>query len=658
MRFFVVCVCLILPLRLLSQDGGMSADSIAITSAHQSREAFEFDKASQTLIQRIATYGRSPKPSYDLSLLYFELGNVYSEQGTYRKALDAYETGLAMDRELNDTNGIATFTQRIGLIYTDMGHYKKAFDYLQESTRLAETINDSLLISYNYHNIGVIYEHLENFDRADFHYQASMRLDSLRRDWEGVAIGTLNLGNVASYMGNAEEALRLYNLALSMGHEYRMPTLVTDALQNIATIYDDRGEYDLALKTYTEALGLSRDQNNTYNQANILNNIAGLRIKQKRWDLAHAAADEAQRISESMGARHLTMTAYEFLSEADAGLGRIEKAYGHLMKSKALRDSVLNTVDIQDFIEAELRETFTRKQELEAELADSERTRNRIVIALSGLFVIVLLVTLVFLMLEFKRNKDLFSSLKKAEQSRSALFSIMAHDIKNPLTGIIGLSSIIQDDARELSRSEIQSMATRLNTSAQNLNRLLDSLLEWSHVELNVKRFNSVDILPYEAVHSIGKLMEEVARTKNITISNRIQPKTTIHWDPYLLDSILRNLISNAIKYSYRDGLVIVNYHSDEHEHIVSVRDFGPGMNLETLRMIVYDNEIVSTPGTEHELGSGLGLLLSRQIARKNGARLTFGGPLDHGTEVHLRIKKNPDGPKVKESELQFQSAV
>ena len=658
MRFFVVCVCLILPLRLLSQDGGMSADSIAITSAHQSREAFEFDKASQTLIQRIATYGRSPKPSYDLSLLYFELGNVYSEQGTYRKALDAYESGLAMDRELNDTNGIATFTQRIGLIYTEMGHYKKAFDYLQESTRLAETINDSLLISYNYHNIGVIYEHLENFDRADFHYQASMRLDSLRRDWEGVAIGTLNLGNVASYMGNAEEALRLYNLALSMGHEYRMPTLVTDALQNIATIYDDRGEYDLALKTYTEALGLSRDQNNTYNQANILNNIAGLRIKQKRWDLAHAAADEAQRISESMGARHLTMTAYEFLSEADAGLGRIEKAYGHLMKAKALRDSVLNTVDIQDFIEAELRETFTRKQELEAELADSERTRNRIVIALSGLFVIVLLVTLVFLMLEFKRNKDLFSSLKKAEQSRSALFSIMAHDIKNPLTGIIGLSSIIQDDARELSRSEIQSMATRLNTSAQNLNRLLDSLLEWSHVELNVKRFNSVDILPYEAVHSIGKLMEEVARTKNITISNRIQPKTTIHWDPYLLDSILRNLISNAIKYSYRDGLVIVNYHSDEHEHIVSVRDFGPGMNLETLRMIVYDNEIVSTPGTEHELGSGLGLLLSRQIARKNGARLTFGGPLDHGTEVHLRIKKNPDGPKVKESELQFQSAV
>jgi tetratricopeptide (TPR) repeat protein len=518
MRFFVLCACLILPLRLLSQDGGMSADSIAIISAHQSREAFEFDKAAQTLIQRIETYGRTPKPSYDVSLLYFELGNIYSEQGTYRKALEAYEAGLAMDRELNDTNGIATFTQRIGLIYTDMGHYKKAFDYLQESTTLAEQLNDSLLISYNNNNIGVIYEHLENYDRAEFHYLASLRLDSLRSDWEGVAIGILNLGNVASYMGNSEEALRLYNLALTMGQNQRIPSLIVDALQNIGTIYDERGEFDLALKSYTDVLRLSREQNNTYNQANILNNIASLRIQQKQWTLAHSAADEARRIGESMGARHLTMTAYELLSDSDAGLGRIEEAFDHLQKAKSLRDSVLNTVDIQDFIEAELRETFNKSQELEARLASNELTRNRIIIALSGLFVVVLLVTLILLLLEFKRNKALFSSLKKAEQSRSALFSIMAHDIKNPLTGIIGLSSIIQDDARELSRTEIQSMATRLNTSAQNLNRLLDSLLEWSHVELNVKRFNSKDILPYEAVYSVGKLLEEVARPKNISI--------------------------------------------------------------------------------------------------------------------------------------------
>ena len=658
MRFFVLCLWLFLPLRLWSQDGGLSADSTAILKAHEQRDTFRFDEAATTLIRQIETYGSDPKPSYPLSLLYFELGNVYSEQGTYRMALQAYEAGLAMDRELDDSRGVATFTQRIGLIYTDMGHYKKAFDYLQESTRLAETLNDSLLVSYNYHNIGVIYEHLENYDRADFHYLASMRLDSLRNDWEGVAIGTLNLGNVASSKGDDEEALRLYNRALTMATELDMPTLIVDALQNIATLHDDDGELETAMRFYNEALALSRVQKNTYNQANILNNLAGLRIKRKEWTQAHAAAEEARAISEAMGARHLTMTAYEYLSEADAGLGRIEKAYGHLMKAKALRDSVLNTVDIQDFIEAELRETFTRTQELEAALASSERTRNRIVIALTGLFVIVLLVTLVFLLLEFKRNKDLFSSLKKAEQSRSALFSIMAHDIKNPLTGIIGLSSIIQDDARELSRNEIQSMATRLNTSAQNLNRLLDSLLEWSHVELNIKRFNSIDILPYEAVHSITKLLEEVARPKNITFSNRIDPAVRIHWDPYLFDSILRNLISNAIKYSYRDGLVIVNYHCDDHEHIVSVRDFGPGMNLDTLRMIVYDNEIVSTPGTEHEMGSGLGLLLSRQIARKNGARLTFGGPLDHGTEVHLRIKKNPDGPKVEESEPQFQSSV
>lgn len=636
----------------------MSADSVAILAAHERIASFEFESASKILQERIDTYGDKPEPSYMLSLLYFELGNALSAHGAFRNALLAYENGLLIDRQLDDRNGIATLMQRIGLIYTDMGHYKKAFDYLLESTRLAEELNDSLLISYNYHNIGVIYEQLENFDRADFHYRESLRLDSLRKDWKGIAIGILNLGNVASAKGASDEALRLYETSLATAKEYDMPTLVVDALQNIATIYDVRGEFDRALRSYSEALRLSRIQKNTYNQANILNNIAGLRIKQKQWQQAWSAADESRRISERMGARHLSMTAYEFLSEADAGLGRVQNAFDHLVKAKSLRDSVLNTVDIQDFIEAELRETFTRAQELENQLGDSERNRDRIVITLSGLFVIILLVTLLFLILEFKRNKDLFSSLKKAEQSRSALFSIMAHDIKNPLTGIIGLSSIIQDDARELSISEIQSMATRLNTSAQNLNRLLDSLLEWSNVELNVKRFQSIDILPYEAIHTICKLFEEVARAKNIVFSNRIDPKVAIHWDPYLFDSILRNLISNAIKYSYRDEQVLISYHSDEHEHIVSVRDFGPGMSLDTLRMIIYDNEIVSTPGTEHELGSGLGLLLSRQIARKNGARLTFGGPLDYGTEVHLRIKKHLNEPKGAESEPQFQSVV
>ncbi len=658
MRYFVILLYLLAPNHGVSQEISPSADSIAISAAHEKKTAFDFAAAEKILTDRIRKYGTQPNPNKELSTLHFELGKVYTEKGAYRNALEAYEKSLAMDRQLSDLRGVAVLTQRIGLIYTDMGHYKKAFDYLQESTHLAENLNDSLLISYNYHNIGVIYEHLGNFDRADFHYMQSMRMDSLRKDWKGVAIGTLNLGNVASNKGHSEEALRLYHLSLSMAREYEMPTLIVDALQNIGTVHDDRGEFNRAMEAYQEALELSRKQKNLYNQANILNNIAGLLNKQSRWNEAIRAANESRSISTSMGARHLTMIALGFLSEAEAGMGRIAVAYKHLTQANSLRDSVLNTVDIQEFIEAELRESFTKTRELETRLAQSEAMRDRIIIVISLVFLIIVMVSLILLYLEFKKNQELYSSLKKAEQSRSALFSIMAHDIKNPLTGIIGLSSIIQDDAKELSRIEIQNLATRLNVSAQNLNRLLDNLTEWSQVELNTKRFSLVQITPYEAVHSVIKLLEEVSRPKNISFSNRIDPSVALSWDPYLLDSILRNLISNAIKYSYRDGLVIISYHCDEHEHILSVRDFGPGMNLDTLRMIIYDNEIVSTPGTEYELGTGLGLLISRQIARKNGARLTFGGPLEHGTEVHLRIKKDVNAPTSEAQEPQFLSAV
>jgi signal transduction histidine kinase len=658
MPFFIGFILVVIASPAYSQQDGLSADSVAIMRAHEYVDAFNYAQATSVLLDRISTYGFDPKPTYELSLLYFELGHVYSESGDLFNAKKAYEYGLQLDTELDDEYGIAVLKQHLGLIYMDMGHYKMAFDLFFESNILAEQQQDSLLISYNYHNIGVIYENLENYERAEFYYLESLRLDSLRQDWEGVAIGIMSMGNILSFKGNDEEAVRYYHLAKEAAIRLDIPSLHVSALENIATIYDDRGDYDQAFKTYQTALDLSRAQNNLESQSTILNNMAALYNHLSRFGDAFRAADQSRRISEKMGTRPNLMISLGHLSEAQAGLGHIQSAYNYLLQSNALRDSIYSAITIQDFIQAELTHTFDRKQELQAELAEGERKRNQLLFGLSFLFIVVLIVFLVLLALEFKKSREIFVSLKRSEQSRSALFSIMAHDIKNPLSGIIGLSSIIQDDFRELSREEIHTMASRLNTSAQNLNRLLDSLLEWSHVELNMKRFYASDIHPYESIHRICNLLEEVAKPKNISFSNRIDPDLTVTWDPYLFDSILRNLISNAIKFSYRDGMIHISHSRDENEHIITVRDFGPGMDLDVLHKIIYDNEMVSTPGTEYELGSGLGLLLSRQIAKKNGARLTFGGPFEHGTEVHLRIRLNGTEPESAVTVPPFQSAV
>lgn len=658
MPILIGLIFVVLTSPAFAQQDGLTADSIAILSAHEHLDAFEFSKAATVLLDRISAHGADPEPSYELSLLYFELGNVYTDSGELFKAKKAYEFSLQLDIEMDDEYGIAVLKQRIGLIYMDMGHYKMAFDHFLESNILAERQQDSLLISYNYHNIGVIYENLENYDRAEFYYLESLRLDSLRQDWEGVAIGIMNMGNILSFKGDDDGAMRYYESAKESGILLDMPSLHISALENIAIIHDNRGESTLALQVYQTALNLSRAQKNLESQATILNNIAELYNSLGRYGEAFRAANQARRISESMGTRPDLMTSLEHLSDSEAGLGRIQSAYDLLYQAKLLSDSIYKSVDIQDFIQAELTHNFDRQQELQAALIEAERKRNQLIFGLSILFIVVLLVLLVLLALEFKKSREIFASLKRSEQSRSALFSIMAHDIKNPLAGIIGLSSIIQDDFRELSREEIHTLAARLNTSAQNLNRLLDSLLEWSHVELNMKRFYSTEIHPYESVYRVCNLLEEVAKPKNITFSNRIDPTLTIHWDPYLLDSILRNLISNAIKFSYRDGTILISYNRDENEHILSVRDFGPGMDLNVLRKIIYDNEMVSTPGTEYELGSGLGLLLSRQIAKKNGARLTFGGPFEHGTEVHLRIRLNETGLEAAVPEPPSPSAI
>lgn len=630
-----VVLCLVL---LFVQSPSVPPDSVAILEAHRLSSEFDHVGAERVLVDRIATYGSDPAPSYELSLLYFELGKVHNDSGNLLRALEAFRRSFEIDTALQDEYGLAVLHQRIGLVLMDMGHYRRAFDEFLKSDTLAEEQQDSLLISYNAHNIGVIYENLENFERAGEFYQRSITLDSLRGDRHGYAIGVLNRANIYASRGDTSQAMTDYRLVSEMAAELNDPVLLSESIANQAHLESSAGRYPEALRLFGRALALARQNQDDLNIAFFQTQIADIHLALEDISAARAAASEAVSLSKRTLARPTLMTALDQLADAEARLGRHAEAYRLLQESSALRDSIYSVIDIQEFVSAELTHAFERQKELEDQVAEAERRRAKARLWAIRLTVLALLMGLIAAILQYRKNRGLYHSLKRAEQSRSALFSIMAHDIKNPLTGIIGLSSIIVEDARDMSREEIWSFAHRMNKSAQNLNRLLDNLLDWSRVELDQKRFALSDIHPYETVHRIWNLLEEIARVKNVTLRNRIDPDLVFRWDPYILDSILRNLVSNAIKYSYRDGLVIVGYAKDGSEHIITVRDFGPGMKVDTLRRIMQEDEAISTPGTESELGSGLGLIISKQVAEKNGARITFGGPLDMGVEVQLRI--------------------
>lgn len=637
-----VVVCLIL---LVAPQADVPPDSVAILDAHRLSSEFDFEGAERVLLERIRLKVEAGRADNLTSLLYFELGKVYHDQGRLLRAMEAFQTSFRIDTELADQGGLAVLHQRIGLVLMDMGHYKRAFDHFMESKRIAESRNDSLLLSYNAHNIGVIYEHLENYERAAHFYLQSLEMDSLRNDRHGYAIGLLNMANIRAIRGDTAGAMSDYQRVMQMADALQDPVLRSDALGNIAHLHHTAGRHRRALQVYREALRQSRTNRNDLNTAFLLVRIAEVHLAGGDFRLAGASALEAVTLARSTHARPTLMNGLDLLAKARAGMGRYEEAYRHLSESTALRDSIHSSIDIQQFVQAELQDAFDRQNRLQTKLDAAEQSRYRAWLIGGGLTLAVLVGGLVISVILYRRNRNLYASLRRAEQSRSALFSIMAHDIKNPLTGIIGLSGIIVDDARDMSREDIWSFAHRMNKSAQNLNRLLDNLLEWSRVELDMKRFVPTPIHPYEAVHKVWNLLEEIARPKNITLRNRIDPNAVFHWDPYILDSILRNLLSNAIKYSYRDGLVIVTHQTDETEHIVSIRDFGQGMSQETLNSILMEDDPISTPGTESEMGSGLGLLISKQVAQKNGARITFNGPLDGGTEVQIRIKAETPPP-------------
>ncbi|MDR3666113.1 MAG: PAS domain-containing sensor histidine kinase [Ignavibacteriaceae bacterium] len=217
------------------------------------------------------------------------------------------------------------------------------------------------------------------------------------------------------------------------------------------------------------------------------------------------------------------------------------------------------------------------------------------------------------------RNKN--EELIKINAEKDKMFSIISHDLKSPFLGLLGLSKAMTeddipfDDYRELSRN--------LNDSAIRVYTLIENLLEWSLIQRGLKTFNPCTIELLSAIRENIETFSAVANKKEIDIKADIPSSIHINADQEMFNSILRNLLSNALKFSKRgDKIKISALQSDSNMVQVSIKDTGVGIKKDMLEKLFKAGERTSRMGTEGELSSGLGLLLCKEFVEKNGGKI------------------------------------
>lgn len=224
--------------------------------------------------------------------------------------------------------------------------------------------------------------------------------------------------------------------------------------------------------------------------------------------------------------------------------------------------------------------------------------------------------------------------LKEANATKDKFFSIVAHELKNPFNSILGFTDLLMRNLHKYDNEKIEQFVAAIHNSSVNTYRLLENLLDWSRSQTGRIRFAPENQIVEHIVIDVIQQTASVAKAKNITIDYEITDALTVFADENMLNTILRNLISNAIKFTKEGGKIIVRVSQNKQDALFSVRDTGIGMTTETLSKLFKIEEKVSTQGTNNERGTGLGLLLCKSIKQDWFCRVL---------EKTLKILKLPD---------------
>ncbi len=230
--------------------------------------------------------------------------------------------------------------------------------------------------------------------------------------------------------------------------------------------------------------------------------------------------------------------------------------------------------------------------------------------------------------------------LKEEILTKDKFFNIIAHDLRSPFTALLGMTRMLNESFNEFTIDEVKESIRTIQSSSENIFSLLEDLLEWSRAQRSGVVYNPTNIMLYQICSRVISLNSDSAKQKGIVISCSIDEKQTIIADEDYVFTILRNLIVNAIKFTRKRGKIEILFKEDENSHYISVKDNGIGMHVSDIKKIFKMNEFHTTPGTENEKGTGFGLLLCKDLAKKQGGDLTVESELGLGSIFTLRIPK------------------
>jgi signal transduction histidine kinase len=234
-----------------------------------------------------------------------------------------------------------------------------------------------------------------------------------------------------------------------------------------------------------------------------------------------------------------------------------------------------------------------------------------------------------------KRNKE----LQELVATKDKFFSIIAHDLKNPMNALIGFSELLYKDKPHLDSLRREKMIELIYTNAKNTYKLLDNLLLWSRMQTGMIKENLMNVNIEELFEAADNLLKNMRKQKEIILSSDFAPERKVFADPVMISSVINNLLTNAIKFTPPEGRIHFSTQTYNNTLQVCISDTGIGIPKEEIPNLFNIDHSYTTEGTNHEKGTGLGLMLCKEFVKRNHGKIWVESNVNLGSKFYFTLK-------------------
>lgn len=578
-------------------------------------------------------------------------------------AMRIAKSTLIASRNCNYNTGIGLSFSLIGFVYwvqsyniVSLFYLRHALIYLEKSGREADIARCYRLLGRASIDAGNLSFGLEYLQKADV---LSRRLNS------PVLIAEVD-NNMASYYWGKnmlDTAWKIAQEGAELARSCNAKMQLAILYARLGNIREKTGDYTSAFKYYDSSTALNKEVNNKRLDAFLLNNLANIYLLKNKVDSAIFNALHGVSIADTIGAYYVKIQSLRILIKAyDSKKDAAKKTY-YLQYMNSYRDSIDRVQNDNNFrmmvdyfnLNDKLKEMEKKENEANRKIEAARYQRN-VIIALVA-FSLFLIGGVVSFYLLYKQKRRLNAelvlqkeeviqqkniveqqslSLQELNDLKTKLFAVISHDLRTPISNLKMALDFFRNEM--FTKDEVVELMQKITPLIDVADLTMSNLFNWATSQMQGLKVKKSSFSLCTIVAEMEKVFEHSLSNKHISFRNKIEPHVLVFADVELMKIVMRNLVSNAVKFTYEHGIIEVYAFTENDMVIVALKDNGKGMSKEDVNKLFDTNTHFSGVGTEGEKGTGLGLLLCRDLVVLNNGKLWVESSQDQGSTFYFSL--------------------